>query len=146
MFKRKKFIPNLFLNLGYIWEHRLGYAVFTGQGNQVVISLIFAIQCISKVSITIPCDLLFKEKINFCHPRTVDQTKCFPSFFSDSPASELYLELLLLQVVVPALLEQGHTRQWLKNLVRAWCIGAAWVLEIRSYLLGDVPLDDQVRT
>ena len=67
-------------------------------------------------------------------------------FFSDSPASELYLELLLLQVVVPALLEQGHTRQWLKNLVRVWCIGAAWVLEIRSYLLGDVPLDDQVRT
>ncbi len=65
--------------------------------------------------------------------------------FSDSPASELYLELLLLQVVVPALLEQGHTRQWLKNLVRAWCIGISWCLDIRSYLLGDVLLTDPVR-
>lgn len=56
--------------------------------------------------------------------------------------SELSLELLLLQVVLPALLEQGHTRQWLKNLVRGWCIAVAWLLDLRSYLLGDVPLEE----
>lgn len=61
---------------------------------------------------------------------------------SDTPVSELSLELLLLQVVLPALLEQGHTRQWLKALIRAWCVAAAWLLNLRSYLLGDVPLDE----
>ncbi len=63
---------------------------------------------------------------------------------SDAPVSELSLELLLLQVVLPALLEQGHTRLWLKNMVRYWCIAVAWMLDIRSYLLGDVPLEDEV--
>ncbi|XP_041375877.1 E3 ubiquitin-protein ligase MARCHF6-like [Gigantopelta aegis] len=62
---------------------------------------------------------------------------------SDAPVSELSLELLLLQVVLPALLEQGHTRVWLKGLVRGWTIGVAYVLNLRSYLLGDVPLTDQ---
>ncbi|KAF3835957.1 hypothetical protein F7725_028515 [Dissostichus mawsoni] len=47
-------------------------------------------------------------------------TLCPSSPLSDAPVSELSLELLLLQVVLPALLEQGHTRQWLKGLVRAW--------------------------
>jgi len=61
---------------------------------------------------------------------------------SDTPVSELSLELLLLQVVLPALLEQGHTRQWLKAVIRAWCVMAAWLLNLRSYLLGDVPLDE----
>ena len=51
--------------------------------------------------------------------------------------SELSLELLLLQVVLPALLEQGHTRHWLKSMVRGWCVAAAWLLSLRSYLLGD---------
>ena len=69
-----------------------------------------------------------------CHS-SVPATCC-----SDTPVSELSLELLLLQVVLPALLEQGHTRQWLKSLVRGWCVGVAWLLGIRSYLLGDVPL------
>ena len=58
--------------------------------------------------------------------------------------SELSLELLLLQVVLPALLEQGHTRMWLKGLVRGWTVGVAWLLNLRSYLLGDVPLQDNV--
>ena len=44
--------------------------------------------------------------------------------------------------MLPALLEQGHTRTWLKNAVRYWCIAAAWMLNLRSYLLGDVPLED----
>lgn len=47
---------------------------------------------------------------------------------SDAPVSELSLELLLLQVVLPALLEQGHTRQWLKGLVRAWTVTAGYLL------------------
>ncbi|ELT87335.1 hypothetical protein CAPTEDRAFT_168587 [Capitella teleta] len=64
---------------------------------------------------------------------------------SDAPVSELSLELLLLQVVLPALLEQGHTRTWLKNLVRGWCVAVAWLLDLRSYLLGDVPLPDQLQ-
>ncbi|PVD21136.1 hypothetical protein C0Q70_19302 [Pomacea canaliculata] len=59
---------------------------------------------------------------------------------SDAPVSELSLELLLLQVVLPALLEQGHTRQWLKRLVAAWTVGVAWLLDLRSYLIGDVQL------
>lgn len=58
----------------------------------------------------------------------------------DTPVSELSLELLLLQVVLPALLEQGHTRQWLKGIIRGWCIAVAWLLNLRSYLLGDVAL------
>ncbi|XP_052403946.1 E3 ubiquitin-protein ligase MARCHF6 isoform X1 [Carassius gibelio] len=68
----------------------------------------------------------------------------FPTFlpynvmlYSDAPVSELSLELLLLQVVLPALLEQGHTRQWLKGLVRAWTVTAGYLLDLHSYLLGD---------
>ncbi|KAL4235038.1 E3 ubiquitin-protein ligase march6 [Mactra antiquata] len=61
---------------------------------------------------------------------------------SDAPVSELSLELLLLQVVLPALLEQGHTRMWLKGLVRGWTQGVAWVLNLRSYLVGDVQLEE----
>lgn len=65
--------------------------------------------------------------------------------FSDAPVSELSLELLLLQVVLPALLEQGHTRQWLKRLVAAWTVGVAWLLDLRSYLIGDITLKEGVR-
>ncbi|XP_049603484.1 E3 ubiquitin-protein ligase MARCHF6 isoform X2 [Syngnathus scovelli] len=57
--------------------------------------------------------------------------------YSDAPVSELSLELLLLQVVLPALLEQGHTRQWLKGLVHAWTFTVGYVLDLHSYLLGD---------
>ena len=63
---------------------------------------------------------------------------------SDAAMSELSLELLLLQVVLPALLEQGHTRAWLKGVVRGWTIGMAWILDLRSYLIGDIPLSEQV--
>lgn len=64
----------------------------------------------------------------------------------DTPVSELSLELLLLQVVLPALLEQGHTRHWLKGIIRGWCIAVAWLLNLRSYLLGDVPLAEEGKT
>lgn len=63
---------------------------------------------------------------------------------SDTPVSELSLELLLLQVILPALLEQGHTRVWLKLVVRHWCVAVSHLLGLRSYLLGDVALDPQV--
>ncbi|GBP15771.1 E3 ubiquitin-protein ligase MARCH6 [Eumeta japonica] len=56
---------------------------------------------------------------------------------TEAPVSELSLELLLLQVILPALLEQSHTRTWLKTGVRAWCSAAAALLGLRSYLLGD---------
>lgn len=55
---------------------------------------------------------------------------------SDS-VNELSMELLLLQVVLPALLEQTHTRNWLKMGIRFWCIVVSHVLGIKSYLLGD---------
>lgn len=41
------------------------------------------------------------------------------------------------QVVLPALLEQSHTRSWLKGSVRLWCIAVSWILGLKSYLLGD---------
>ncbi|XP_063075092.1 E3 ubiquitin-protein ligase MARCH6 isoform X1 [Engraulis encrasicolus] len=66
----------------------------------------------------------------------------FPFALSDAPVSELSLELLLLQVVLPALLEQGHTRQWLKGLVRAWTVTAGYLLDLHSYLLGDQEEND----
>lgn len=51
--------------------------------------------------------------------------------------NELSLELLLLQVILPALLEQSHTRTWLKSVIRQWCHLVSWVLDLKSYLLGD---------
>jgi len=47
--------------------------------------------------------------------------------------------------MMPALLEQGHTREWMKYMVRGWCICASWFLDLRSYLLTDVNLADHVR-
>uniref|UniRef100_A0A2H8TP69 RING-type E3 ubiquitin transferase n=2 Tax=Melanaphis sacchari TaxID=742174 RepID=A0A2H8TP69_9HEMI len=55
---------------------------------------------------------------------------------SDS-VNELSMELLLLQVVLPALLEQTHTRNWLKIGIRFWCLIVSHLLGIKSYLLGD---------
>ncbi|XP_014238068.1 E3 ubiquitin-protein ligase MARCH6 [Trichogramma pretiosum] len=54
---------------------------------------------------------------------------------AETQINELSLELLLLQVVLPALLEQSHTRTWLKSLVRGWCRSIAWLLNLQSYLL-----------
>ena len=51
------------------------------------------------------------------------------------------MELLLLLVVLPAVQDQNHTREWLKNAIRAWCSAAAWILDLRSYLFGDTPED-----
>lgn len=56
---------------------------------------------------------------------------------SEAQVNELSLELLLLQVILPALLEQSHTRTWLKALIRGWCRVVAWMLDLQSYLLSD---------
>lgn len=62
---------------------------------------------------------------------------------NETQVNELSLELLLLQVILPALLEQSHTRIWLKSLVRNWCRAIAWLLNIHSYLLGDGKQEQQ---
>lgn len=51
--------------------------------------------------------------------------------------NELSLELLLLQVIMPALLEQHYIRQWVRATIRVWCLTVAWCLDLKSYLLGD---------
>uniref|UniRef100_A0A8D9BVB0 E3 ubiquitin-protein ligase MARCHF6 n=1 Tax=Cacopsylla melanoneura TaxID=428564 RepID=A0A8D9BVB0_9HEMI len=56
---------------------------------------------------------------------------------AESQINELSLELLLLQVVLPAILEQTQTRVWLKNVIRVWCRVVSYFLNIKSYLLGD---------
>jgi len=57
---------------------------------------------------------------------------------TESLAGEISLELLLLQVILPQLLEQSQTRQWFKNCVRLWGLTVSNSLCIRSYFLGDV--------
>nr|Q5R9W1.1 RecName: Full=E3 ubiquitin-protein ligase MARCHF6; AltName: Full=Membrane-associated RING finger protein 6; AltName: Full=Membrane-associated RING-CH protein VI; Short=MARCH-VI; AltName: Full=RING-type E3 ubiquitin transferase MARCH6 [Pongo abelii]CAH91449.1 hypothetical protein [Pongo abelii] len=57
--------------------------------------------------------------------------------YSDAPVSELSLELLLLQVVLPALLEQRTHEAVAEGLVRAWTVTAGYLLDLHSYLLGD---------
>ena len=66
----------------------------------------------------------------------------FVYFFSvaESPISELSMELLLLQIILPTLLEQGQSRRWCKMVIRCWCIAVSWLLGLRSYLLGDEPI------
>lgn len=63
---------------------------------------------------------------------------------SEAHVNELSLELLLLQVILPALLEQSHTRAWLKAAVRTWCRGTAKIIGLRSYLLGADVVDPSV--
>lgn len=61
---------------------------------------------------------------------------------ADLPTTEISMELIILQVVLPALLEQGYTKQFVKWCVRLWCKGVSYLLGIGSYLLGD-SLDDE---
>jgi hypothetical protein len=67
----------------------------------------------------------------------------FPGFLpyrvqpsSEAPMSELSMELFVLQVILPALLEKGHTRAFVKGTIRQWIITMATVLTLHSYLLG----------
>merc|ERR1712226_1494544 len=74
--------------------------------------------------------------------------KSVPSFLpyqtaqaTESQVDELAMELLLLLGILPAVQDQNHTKEWLKHLIRAWCRVAGYVLDLRSYLFGDVPLE-----
>ena len=53
------------------------------------------------------------------------------TFFRESQVDELAMELLLLLVILPAVQDQNHTREWLKKCIRAWCSAAAWILDLR---------------
>lgn len=66
---------------------------------------------------------------------------------TESQINELSLELVLLQVVLPAILEQTQTRVCLKSMIRMWCLVVAYFLNMKSYLLGDEtePPQNQVR-
>ena len=57
--------------------------------------------------------------------------------FSESQVDELAMELMLLLVILPAVQDQSHTREWLKAAIRAWCGVAAWALDLKSYLFGE---------
>jgi E3 ubiquitin-protein ligase MARCH6 len=67
----------------------------------------------------------------------------FPSFLplnltlssSISPIREIQLELILLQFVVPTLLEHGNSRAGLKFLIRRWASLSARLFGLQSYLL-----------
>ncbi len=59
------------------------------------------------------------------------------SHASEALNSEMSVELLWLHVVLPALLEQSHMRDWAKNLIRVWAQAVSWCLGLKSYLLGD---------
>ena len=52
---------------------------------------------------------------------------------SESQVDELAMELLLLLVILPAVQDQNHTREWLKTAIRAWCSCMAWTLNLRYY-------------
>ncbi len=66
------------------------------------------------------------------------------SHSSETIASELSVELLWLQVVLPALLEQSYMRTWAKNMVKMWAVSVAWLLGIKSFLLGDQSSQNKV--
>nr|CAH8874090.1 unnamed protein product [Trichobilharzia regenti] len=55
----------------------------------------------------------------------------------DSPW-DYSLEMILLQVVLPFLLDV-QAKASLRQLLRWWCVSVAWLLGLRSYLLGDEP-------
>lgn len=56
---------------------------------------------------------------------------------SETLSTELSIELIWLHAALPALLEQNHIRSWSKNMIKTWALSVAWLLGIKSYLLGD---------
>ncbi|CAI5437615.1 unnamed protein product [Caenorhabditis angaria] len=60
------------------------------------------------------------------------------SMSADTPLSELSLELLILQVVMPAILEHAHTRTFVKVIVKYWCKTIGRLLDLDRYLLSEV--------
>uniref|UniRef100_A0A0N5A933 RING-type E3 ubiquitin transferase n=1 Tax=Syphacia muris TaxID=451379 RepID=A0A0N5A933_9BILA len=58
---------------------------------------------------------------------------------SETPLGELSLELLVLQIVLPALLEQTHARSVFKVVVLLWCKLFGRLLNLERYLLPENP-------
>ncbi|TPP58800.1 putative ssm4 protein [Fasciola gigantica] len=50
------------------------------------------------------------------------------------------VEIILIQVVLPFLLD-AHAKATVRQWLRGWCVLVSWLLNIRSFLLGDVPLE-----
>ncbi|VDN14091.1 unnamed protein product [Dibothriocephalus latus] len=65
------------------------------------------------------------------------------SLAHDSPV-DYSVEIILLQIFFPFVLD-GQLKHALHSVLRWWCILVAWVLDLRSYLLGDVPFQPGVR-
>uniref|UniRef100_A0A8R1HUZ7 RING-type E3 ubiquitin transferase n=1 Tax=Caenorhabditis japonica TaxID=281687 RepID=A0A8R1HUZ7_CAEJA len=59
------------------------------------------------------------------------------SLSSETPLSELSLELLILQVIMPAILEHANGRTFIKVGVRLWCKIVGNALSLDQYLLSD---------
>jgi len=82
----------------------------------------------------------------YCPSRIIKSS--LPSFLpyttqsNEGNVDEISMELLLLLVFLPAIQDQNHTREWLKWLVQQWCRLAAWALDLRSYLFGDVLMEN----
>ncbi len=68
---------------------------------------------------------------------TVAIKVCMPSFLplkfsmsslSPYPIREIYIELILLQFIIPSLIEHGNFKAFTKAAVRVWAISAAKIL------------------
>ncbi|PIC12482.1 hypothetical protein B9Z55_028376 [Caenorhabditis nigoni] len=59
------------------------------------------------------------------------------SMSAETPLSEISLELLILQVVMPAILEHANGRGFIKYGVRLWCKVIGTALDLDQYLLSD---------
>ncbi|VDK49891.1 unnamed protein product [Anisakis simplex] len=66
------------------------------------------------------------------------------SLAAETPLSELSLELLIVQVVLPALLEQTHARTLLKSVVHVWCKLIGRMLDLEHYLLPEDELRNEL--
>lgn len=67
----------------------------------------------------------------------------FVCFYSSDSPLDYSLEMILLQVVLPFLLD-NHAKTTLRQILRWWCICVSWLLGLRSYLLGDIPFSPGV--
>ncbi|UJR28527.1 hypothetical protein I4U23_009764 [Adineta vaga] len=79
--------------------------------------------------------------------------RCIPKFLPfnvkgslETVVSELMIEFILLQGILPTLLEQGHTRTMLKYMLQLWVELASWILGLRTFLLGDAPAPSIINT
>ncbi|EGT48456.1 CBN-MARC-6 protein [Caenorhabditis brenneri] len=59
------------------------------------------------------------------------------SMSAETPLSEISLELLILQVVMPAILEHANGRDAIKFGVKVWCKIVGTALDLDQYLLSD---------